>query len=160
MMVAKPVIETVNATELGRVLGISRASISNLGSEGVLPHAGRGLYDLASAVQAYIRHRLLQAGAADVGTKSLVAERSRLAKLKADAAERDARVEAGELVDVKDVETAWLSVVNAAYARLLTIPSKVSPRVITFKTAAEAQALLQKELYAALSGLAAGPPAL
>jgi phage terminase Nu1 subunit (DNA packaging protein) len=157
MKAAEPVLSAVNAATLGKVLGISRASIANLATDGVLPRADRGLFDLPACVQAFVRHKLVQAGAADVSTKSLVAERSRLAKLKADAAERDAQVEAGELVDVKDVESAWLAVTHAAYARLLVIPTKVSPRVITMKNASEAQALLQKELYAALAGLANAP---
>jgi phage terminase Nu1 subunit (DNA packaging protein) len=154
---AEPILSAVNAATLGKVLGLSRGTIANLSTDGVLPKSARRRYDLPSCVQAFLRHKMLQAGAGDLATQSLVAERGRLARLKADAAEREARVEAGELVDVADVETAWLAVAHAAYARLLVIPTKVSPRVITMKTAGEAQALLQKELYAALSGLAAAP---
>ena len=95
---AKSAADAVNAAELGHVLGISRASIANLATDRVLPRASRGMFGLAPCVQAYIRHRLLQAGAADVGTKTLVAERSRLAKFKADAAERESQVETGQLV--------------------------------------------------------------
>ena len=147
----------VNAAVLGRVLGISRATIANLATDGVLPRADRGLFNLAACVQAYIKHKLISAGAADVGVKSLISERSRLAKLKADAAEREALVEAGELVDVADIENAWLGVVAVARSRLLLIPTKVAARVITLKTAAEAQALLQKELNVALAGIATAP---
>ena len=150
----------VNAADLGRVLGISRATIANLATDGVLPRADRGLFNLSACVQAYIRHKLVSAGAADVATKSLVAERSRLAKLRADAAERDARVEAGELVDVADIEAAWLNVVSVARSRVLLIPTKVAPRIITLKTAAEAKALLQKEINVALAGIAAASPAV
>jgi phage terminase Nu1 subunit (DNA packaging protein) len=150
----------VNAADLGRVLGISRATIANLATDGVLPRADRGLFNLSACVQAYIRHKLVSAGAADVATKSLISERSRLAKLRADAAERDARVEAGELVDVADVEAAWLSVVSVARSRVLLIPSKIAPRIITLKTASEAKALLQKEINAALAGIAAAAPAV
>jgi len=150
----------VNAADLGRVLGISRATIANLATDGVLPRADRGLFNLSACVQAYIRHKLVLAGAADVATKSLVAERSRLAKLRADAAERDARVEAGELVDVEDIEAAWLGVVSVARSRVLLIPTKVAPRIITLKTAAEAKALLQKEINVALAGIASAAPAV
>jgi phage terminase Nu1 subunit (DNA packaging protein) len=153
----KSAADTVNAAELGRVLGISRASIANLATDRVLPRASRGMFGLAACVQAYIRHKLLQAGAADIGTKTLVAERSRLAKFKADAAEREGQIETGELVNVNDVDAAWQMVVRTINSRLLLIPTKVAPRVSTLTTAAEVQTLLQKELHAALAGIANSP---
>jgi phage terminase Nu1 subunit (DNA packaging protein) len=154
---AKSAADTVNAAELGHVLGISRASIANLATDRVLPRASRGMFGLAPCVQAYIRHRLLQAGAADVGTKTLVAERSRLAKFKADAAERESQVETGQLVNVNEVDIAWQTVVRTIHSRLLVIPTKVAPRVASLTTAVEVQTLLQKELNAALAGMAAAP---
>jgi phage terminase Nu1 subunit (DNA packaging protein) len=154
---SKPVLDPVNAATLGLVLGLSRGTIANLSTDGVLPKAARGLYDLPSCVQSYLKHKMMAAGAGDLATQSLVAERSRLARFKADAAEREAKIEAGELVDVADVEIAWQAVAHAAYSRLLVIPTKIGPRIITLKSASEASALLQKELHAALNGLASTP---
>jgi phage terminase Nu1 subunit (DNA packaging protein) len=154
---AKSASDTVNAQQLGAVLGISRASIANLATDRVLPRASRGEFGLAACVQAYIRHKLLQAGAADIGAKTLVAERSRLAKFKADQAERESQIETGELVNVNDVDAAWQTVVRTIHSRLLVIPTKVAPRAATLTTAVEVQTLLQKELNAALAGIAAAP---
>ena len=100
--------ESVNAAVLGRVLGISRASVANLATDGVLPRADRGLFNLPACVQAYLRHKLVKAKAGDVTVHSLVAERSRLTKIKADNAELEARKLAGELVPAADIEAAWL----------------------------------------------------
>jgi phage terminase Nu1 subunit (DNA packaging protein) len=152
----KSISDAVDAAALGRVLGISRASIANLATDGVLPRADRGLFSLPACVQAYIRHKLLQAGAADVGTKSLVTERSRLAKLKADRAEREDKVETGELVPAAEIESAWLSIVNTVRTRILLVPTKIAARV-SVATAVEAERLMQKELNAALTELAATP---
>ena len=115
-------LESVNAAVLGRVLGISRASIANLATDGILPRADRGLFNLPACVQAYLRHKLVKAKASDVTVHSLVAERSRLTKIKADAAEVEARKLAGELVPAADIETAWLAVAGAVRSRLLAIP--------------------------------------
>jgi hypothetical protein len=41
----------VNAAFLGRVLGISRASIANLATDGILPRADRGLFDLPACAR-------------------------------------------------------------------------------------------------------------
>jgi phage terminase Nu1 subunit (DNA packaging protein) len=148
--------DNVDAAELGHVLGISRASIANLATDGVLPRAGRGLFNLPSSVQAYIRHKLLQAGATDLGTKSLVTERSRLAKFKADKAEREGQLESGELIPAGEVEAGWLTIVNNARTKLLVIPTKLAPRVTTC-TAVEAERLMRKEFDAALTEIAATP---
>jgi len=154
---AKSAADTVNAAELGRVLGISRASIANLATDCILPRASRGMFGLAACVQAYVRHKLLQAGAADVGTKTLVAERSRLAKFKADQAERESLIEIGQLVSVTDVDAAWQTIVRTIRSRLLLIPTKTAPRLASLTTAVEVKTLLQKELNAALAGIAATP---
>ena len=59
----------------------------------MLPRVDRGLFDLPACVQAYLRHKLMQAKAGDVTVRSLVAERSRLTKIKADLrVERDAKL--------------------------------------------------------------------
>jgi phage terminase Nu1 subunit (DNA packaging protein) len=147
----------VNAATLGQVLGISRASIANLATDGVLPRAGRGLFDLPASVQAYLRHKVALAKAGDANMLSLVAERSRLTKIRADAAEREARKLAGELVPAADIEAAWLAVAGTVRSRILLIPSKIAPRIAALRTPAEAQALLQKEIHAALAAIATAP---
>jgi phage terminase Nu1 subunit (DNA packaging protein) len=146
----------VNAAVLGRVLGISRAKVSNLATDGVLPRADRGLFNLAAAVQAYIRHKRVLAGTEDVATKSLISERSRLARLKADRAEREDKMESRELIPAEEVDAAWLTVVNIARTRILLVPRKIAPRVVT-GTAVEAERLMQRELNAALAEIAATP---
>ena len=150
-------LESVNAAVLGRVLGISRASIANLATDGILPRADRGLFNLPACVQAYLRHKLVKAKAGDITVHSLVAERSRLTKIKADAAEVEARKLAGELVPAADIDIAWLSVAGAVRSKLLLLPTKVAPRIVALKTPAEAQALLRKEINAALAAIAATP---
>ena len=83
-------------------------SIANLATDRILPRADRGLFNLPACVQAYLRHKLVKAKAGDVTAHSLMAERSRLTKIKADAAEVEARKLAGELVPAADIEAAWL----------------------------------------------------
>ena len=87
----------------------------------------------------------------------MAAERSRLARLKADAVEREAKVESGELVPADTIEAAWLNVVGAVRSRLLAIPTRTAPRIVALKTPAEVQALLRKELNAALTAIATAP---
>ena len=149
-------MQPVNAATLGLVLGISRSRVVNLAADGVLPRAGRGLFDLPACVQSYVKHKLSLAKAGDGTALSLVAERSRLTKIKADNAELEVRRLAGELVPAADIEAAWLAVAGIVRSRLLLIPSKTAARV-ALKTPGEAQALLRKELNAALTAIATTP---
>lgn len=146
-----------SAVEIGTLLGISSAMVSRLASEGVLPRAGRGQYDAAATVQAYLRYRLGNAAKDDPTARGLMSERSRLTKAKADAAEREARVRAGELVEAGEIEAAWVSVITTARNRLRLIPSKVAPRVAGMKSPADAQELLRREIDDALDAIAHTP---
>ena len=150
-------MDAVKVATIATVLGISNARVQQLAADGVLPRAGVGLYDIPACVQAFVRHKLVKAKASDVTVHSLRAERSRLTKIKADAAEVEARKLAGELVPAADIETAWLTVAGAVRSRLLAIPTRTAPRIVALKTPAEAQALLRKEINAALAAIAATP---
>ena len=120
----------------GLVLGISRSRVVNLAADGVLPRAGRGLFDLPACVQSYVMHKLSLAKAGDGTALSLVAERSRLTKIKADAAEVEARKLAGELVPAADIEAAWLAVAGTVRYAAVLIPAKTAPRIVALKTPA------------------------
>jgi phage terminase Nu1 subunit (DNA packaging protein) len=149
--------EPVTAAELARLLGIARGTVSNLASDGVLPRDGRGTFDPPKAVQAYIKYKVASSTAGDENVASLTAERSRLARLKADRAEIEAKTMAAELVPAADVQAAWLKIVGVVRSRILAIPTKLAARIIGLKTPAEAQALLKQEIDAALTDISNSP---
>ena len=117
---------------------------------------GLGCTTSPSCVQAFVHHKLVKARLA-TSRYGLRGQRSRLTKIKADAAEVEARKVAGELVPAADIQAAWLAVAGAVRSRLLAIPTRTAPRLVALKTAGEAQALLRKEINAALAALAATP---
>jgi phage terminase Nu1 subunit (DNA packaging protein) len=143
----------VDAATVGKICGVSRQRILNLVADGVLPRADRGRFDLPSTVQAFFKHKYEQ-GRDATDAKSLTSERSRLARLKADRAEREDKMESGELVPAGEIESAWLAIANTVRTRILLVPTKIAPRVVT-GTVVEAERLMQKELNAALTELAA-----
>jgi hypothetical protein len=61
------------------------------------------------------------------------------------------------LVPAADIETSWLAVAGAVRSRLLAVPTRTASRIVALKTPAEAQALLRKEINAALAAIAATP---
>ena len=132
--------------------------IANLATDGILPRADRGLFDLSGlraglpAAQAgegegQRRHGAKPGGGAIAADED---QGRQLPKL-------EARKLAGELVPAADIEAAWLAVAGTVRTRLLLIPTKTAPRIVALKTPAEAQALLRKEINAALAAIATTP---
>jgi phage terminase Nu1 subunit (DNA packaging protein) len=142
---------------IAEVLGISKVRVAKLASDGVLPRAGRGLFDIPACVQAFVRYKVLITKVDDGASKGLMAERARLTRAKADAAERDGLRQAGGLIAADQIEVAWLAVAGAVKTRLISIPTKTAARLASLKTPAEAQALLQKEIHGALAELSQTP---
>ena len=145
-------ITTTSAPEIARVLGISAAKVAELAVQGVLPRAGRGLFDLAATVQAFIRFKVGIAAKGDLTARGLMVQRSRLAKEKADAAERAGKQQAGDLVPADEIEAAWLVLAATMRTRMLAIPTKTASR-LAMKTAPQCEAITRKEIHEALAEL-------
>jgi phage terminase Nu1 subunit (DNA packaging protein) len=56
----------------------------------------------------------------------------------------------GELISANEVRAGWSAIFARVKARMLAIPSKCAPRLVGLKTAAEAKAIVEPEVYEAL----------
>ena len=65
----------------------------------------------------------------------------------------DYEVASGKLIVASDAESIMRSDYATTVLRILQIPSKVAPRIVAMKTAAEVEALLHKEFVRALNTL-------
>jgi hypothetical protein len=63
----------------------------------------------------------------------------------------------GELLEVVDVEREWGRLLTAARNRMLQLPGKLAPRVLTSTSIVEVQELIRKEIYAVLTALSQDP---
>ncbi|ACA16368.1 hypothetical protein M446_1891 [Methylobacterium sp. 4-46] len=75
-----------------------------------------------------------------------VTERARLTAARADLAGLELAQLRGELVPADDIEATWGAAVGAMRSRLLALPAKTAPRVVTMRTAAEVATLIRGEL--------------
>ncbi len=85
----------------------------------------------------------------------LTAERARLAKAQADDREMKNDLARGEQITVAEFHLMVTAAFARVRAKLLALPSKMAPLVMSAKTAAEAQALLRDTVHEALGELAA-----
>jgi phage terminase Nu1 subunit (DNA packaging protein) len=146
----------VSTSDLAAVLGLTDRRVRQLREDGTLPEAGRGRFVLGAAVQAYngrLREQAAGRQGADEDAPDLTDERARLAKAQADAQEMKNAQTRGELLPRGDVDAAVAAAFARVRARLVGIPAKAAPVVMTMESAAEAQAALRDAIYEALREL-------
>ena len=147
---------TYPVATIAKLLLLTERRVQQLLSEGVLPRAERGRYELAPVVQAYVRYlrdRALPGGlerAADDFHKA----RARRTAAEASLAEMRAAEARAELIPADDVRAVLVSVVARVRAKLLGLPVKLAARVLGVQTAGDAEALIRAGVHDALSELA------
>jgi len=141
---------TVTAAELGEWLGLTANRVHALARDGVLPRGDDKTYPLQASVRAYADHcRQLAKGKAT--DKDLAEEKIRLAREQADKiALQNARAR-GDLIDSREVATAWRGVVVDLRAALLAVPGRVATRLGMDR---EEAAALDAEIRDAMEALA------
>ncbi|SLN77645.1 hypothetical protein [Roseisalinus antarcticus] len=121
-------VKRVTAGELAEWLGVTANRVSALARDGVLPRNDDKTFLLRPSIRAYCEHA--RAGA--MGRRAdgeMAAEKIRLAREQADKiAFANARAR-GELMDSREVATAWRGVVVDLRAALLAVPSRVAARL-------------------------------
>jgi hypothetical protein len=137
--------------KLAEFTGLSTRWLRDLAARGFFPAPAKSLYNVADTLQGlfkFYRHAAAQKSglAGSEKERKLRAER-RLIELKL------ARL-AGHSLDAAEVERVWQGIILAARQKLLSLPSKVSPRLPFCKSEAEMQVELEKEIDEVLSELA------
>jgi phage terminase Nu1 subunit (DNA packaging protein) len=118
--------ETVSATELAALLGLSAQALAGHASHGVVVRVGRGRYDKDASVTKYCAHLRKSASGRASPTS---AHRTRLVAAQADLAETKAAVLRGEYVLATQVREDWSSTLRSVRASLLSITARVSARL-------------------------------
>lgn len=140
----------VTVHDLAQLLGIGPRRVQQLVREKIIARGTRGRYPLPESVRGYVRY--LSAQASDDAT-DLTAQRIRLTKAQADMAELDLQQRAGQLVSVDEITAEWGSMLATVRTRLLAMPAKLAPVIVTERTAGGAFAMLEREVHEALTEL-------
>lgn len=141
---------------IAKLLMLTDRRVQQLVTEGVLPKAERGRYELVPVVQGYIRYlrdRAIPGDAADAGGPGGIAsDKGRLVKAEADIAEMKAAQMRGDLISVQAFTPEIERAVAAARARLLSVPSKLAP-VLRPDRPEMARGLLERAMLEVLAEL-------
>jgi hypothetical protein len=135
--------------ELAQVLGISKNSAAKHSEQFRIAH---GRYNLVKAVQHYISTKVEEAEHRVGGRGALAAAKTRKALADAAIAELAYQEKLGKLVALEEALHAVTTTIGNVKQRLLALPSRCAPRLV-LKTAAEAHAVLKKEVHALLTAV-------
>ena len=120
---------TYPVTTIAKLLLISDRRVQQLSKEGVIPKTDHGRYELAPAVQGYVRYLQERSLGRPNAPEDYHTEKARLVRLQADKAEIELKELNGQLVRADDVEAEWTDMLSAMKSRLMAIPSKAAPIV-------------------------------
>jgi phage terminase Nu1 subunit (DNA packaging protein) len=143
--------QEIKGGELAAIVGKSSRWIRQLTTDGVLTQVGRGTYILSDAMQAYIEHA--SGGREDDKKPRLIDHKTEHERIKAERAALELARMRGELHAAEDVEAVMNDMLTAFRQKILAIPTKLAPQLVSIDDIGKVKATLTKDLYEALSEL-------
>lgn len=145
---------------IAKIFGVSTRRIEQLKADGIIKGHGKPTkYDLLPTIQAYIKYlsdkaygREKKEAMVDLERDKLDAE-ARIKKAKAEAAELELKELKGKLHKAEDVEAITTDHVLYFRSMLMAMPGKLAVDCANCKTATEAAARVQQEVYFILESL-------
>ncbi len=148
-------MEPMSALEFGASIGISTRSIRDLVARGVITRDAQNLFPWPQANLQYTAHlRELAAGRGGSAAATISAERARLLRARADAAENENRQAAGEFVPAAEVEREWSARFRNIRVGLLSVVQRLAGLLPHLSRAD--LALVDAEMRRTLSDIADG----
>lgn len=122
--------ETIAASVLADLFGVSGRTITDLASRGIIVRSGKG-YALTESVKSYCAHlrRLATGRGGEADIVSATAQRGRLAMAQAEHVELKNAIARRDLVPAGEVEAEWSGILRTVRAGMLAAPSRVQQRL-------------------------------
>ena len=141
---------TVSSTVLANLFGVSTRRIRQFENEGIIKKVARGKYSLQENIKNYLTY--IQATSNlknDTNVNEEVdydAEHALLEKRKREKIELELAEMRGEMHKSSDVERVMNDMLSNFRSKILALPSKIAPQLITLTTISDFQDILQKEM--------------
>lgn len=117
---------------IAKLLMLTERRVNQLAKEGIIPKSERGRYELAPAIQGYIRWLKDKASPNISGDAvDYHSEKTRKLKAEADLAEMAASKRKGELLEADQVQQAWINILVELKTNMLNnLPARISQATI------------------------------
>ena len=143
----------LSLSAISQLLKLTERRIQQLAKDEVIPKAQRGEYEMIPCVHGYIDYLKAKIGR-EFTAEDLAINRNRLIKAQADLAEIEKQKQEGELIAKDEVKKNWLSILTVIKSKLLSMPNKVAPVVMTYKNVNEVKLILKDKIYDTLHEIA------
>lgn len=146
----------VSTSVISDILNVSARRVRQLVEEGVIDREKNGTFELVPTIKKYILSlKLKNDGKADEKTleDELNFEKIRTERAKADIAEINLARLKGTMHDATDVERVMNDMLSSLRAKLLSMPSKISPQLVSIDEVTVIQELIRKNIYESLEEL-------
>jgi terminase small subunit / prophage DNA-packing protein len=137
--------ETVSASELADLLGVTRKTIAAWATGGIVSRAGHGRYDLRASIRGFAKHMRERERGGDVAAVASVAtERAGLLAVQRKRAEHDFALELGKWIPAAEVGRQWAHRFSGIKAQLMQLSSRFPylDRMMVSRIDEEARGLL------------------
>lgn len=148
------VAPTYPVATIAKLLLLSDRRVQQLTKEGVIPKAERGRYELAPAVQGYVRFLQERSLRSDSSPIDYHMEKARLTKAQADSAEIEAAKARQDVASVKQIEKNLAGLFAEVRTNIRNIPDRVVSSLIGMIDEREFKNILAREIDLALDALA------
>ncbi len=145
---------TYPVSVIAKLFLLTERRVQQLTAEGVIPRAERGRYELAPAVQGYIKYLRDRAVGADAPGGDDGDHKKRLLKARADVMVMEAQRLSRTLVPADEIEAAWGAIADELRTRLLAIPAGVAPLITTGMKPVEIEGIVRDKIDEALAAIA------
>ena len=145
--------QTYSTTTIAKLLKLSDRRVQQLTKDGIIPKVDRGKYELVPAVHGYIdylRHQM----SAEVSTNDIVKNKNRLTLATAELREIEKSQLEGELIPALEIKKTWLHYVNLIKTKLMSIPNKTAPQMVTVNNINDAKNILKERIHETLNEIA------
>ena len=143
----------LSLSAISQLLKLTERRIQQLAKDEIIPKAQRGEYEMIPCVHGYIDYLKAKIGR-EFTAEDLAINRNRLLKAQADLAEIEKQKQEGELIAKEEVKKNWLSILSVIKSKLLSMPNKVAPVVMTYKNVNEVKLILKDKIYDTLHEIA------
>lgn len=146
---------TVSSTVLSNLFGLTTRRIRQLENEGVIQKIARGKYSLQDNIKSYITYIKasadLKENKTEEGKIDYDEEHALLERRKREKMELELAAMRGTMHYSEDVERVMNDMLSNFKAKILALPSRAAPRLITLSKIADIQEVLQNEVLDALN---------
>ena len=157
-MATKITRETIISTqELSNIIGISTRHINRLDDEGVFAKVDRGQYRLCDSIQTYIK-KYVRPNSEEDNETSYSKEKAFLTKAQREKAEIELAELREEIYRSAYIVPIFQELLLGVRNRLLAIPQRCAPQVMAADELIDIQEIIKREIYDALTELAAWKP--